>query len=266
METPVKTAASAEEMLKEEAIHLEEGLKSSAVDSSGENDDTEQALVRQVLWKIDRRLIPILGGLYLWCLIDRSNLGGARIAGIDEAVGLNVGNRASIVILVFYLGYILFELPSNIVLQKVGPAIWLSALASCWGIGLFPGTVYLLSSWYCRYEYQKRIAVYYIIGNFFSSFANILAYGLTQVADNPAHNGWKYIFIVEGALTAGYAVLCWRIIPDMPYNDQKNKWLTPAEKALVKQRLLADINSFETEKITWNLIFETLRKPYMWAL
>lgn len=89
---------------------------------------------KRVLKKIDLRLLPILGALYTIALVDRSNISVARISGLDEDVGLKQGNRASIVLLVFFIGYIIFELPSNIVIHKIGAANWLAFIAFAWGL------------------------------------------------------------------------------------------------------------------------------------
>ena len=89
----------------------------------------EKALIR----KVDRRLLPILGALYSIALIDRVNVSVARVAGMDEALGLSIGNRWSIILVVFFIPYMIFELPSNIVLRKVGSANWLSFIAFAWG-------------------------------------------------------------------------------------------------------------------------------------
>ncbi|KIW40499.1 hypothetical protein, variant 1 [Exophiala oligosperma] len=251
----------------------------------------QEALLGRAMRKVDLRLVPILGGLYVFSLVDRNNFGGARVAGLDEATDLEVSNRSSIAILVFYVGYVIWMLPSNLALQRVGPANWLSALCVTWGIvtlcvgfvrdwrvlsvlrvvlgcveaGLFPGAIYLLSSWYRKYDYQKRAAGYYLIGQMISSFGNILAYGLTQIAHNPERDGWKWIFIVEGALTIGFGVLAWFVIPDMPYNVEKNKWLSTEEKDVVKQSLLKDRGDFEESKVTWKVIKSILKRPHMWA-
>ncbi|RVX75299.1 hypothetical protein B0A52_00652 [Exophiala mesophila] len=285
---PTRRPATPEKMGDTRAEHLDVAmdLKGMEAGSISADDPVEEARMNRLLWKIDLRIVPILGGLYVWCLIDRTNLGGARIAGIDEATGLSVGNRASIVILVFFIGYIIFELPSNMLLQKFGPHRWLSFLCFGWGIttlcigfvrswqvlavlrvllgvfeaGMFPGCIYLLSAWY------RRAAVYFLMGSFCSSFANILAYGLTQIASDPERDGWKWIFIVEGAITVAYAALCWFIIPDLPYDDKKNKWLRPEEKALVRKRLGGDTGAFEEGKITWKVIRDTVKPPHMWGL
>lgn len=84
--------------------------------------------------RVDLRLLPILAALYSFALIDRTNLANARVAGADEDLGLSVGERYSLVTMMFFVPYILFELPSNIVLRKIGPGIWLPALATLFGV------------------------------------------------------------------------------------------------------------------------------------
>lgn len=66
--------------------------------------------------------------------------------------------------------------------------------------GFFPGCAYLLSTWYTRYELQKRYAVFYMIGIMSSAFAGILGYGLMQMAGLGGLEGWRWIFIVSGQL------------------------------------------------------------------
>jgi MFS family permease len=76
----------------------------------------------------------------------------------------------------------------------------MAALRAILGIleaGFYPGCVYLLSTWYPRYELQKRNAVFYLIGSMASAFAGILAYGLMQLDDRAGLTGWRWIFIVS---------------------------------------------------------------------
>lgn len=89
---------------------------------------------KRVFRKIDWRLLPILGCLYTIALVDRSNVAVARISGMDHDLGLTEGNRASITIMVFFIGYILFEIPSNAFIHKLGAANWLASLAFSWGM------------------------------------------------------------------------------------------------------------------------------------
>lgn len=97
-------------------------------------DERDIALRKRVLRKIDLRLLPILGCLYTLALVDRSNVAVARISGMDEDLGLNQGDRASITLMVFFIGYIIFEIPSNAFIHKLGAANWLAFLAVAWGL------------------------------------------------------------------------------------------------------------------------------------
>ena len=67
--------------------------------------------------------------------------------------------------------------------------------------GFFPGAVYLVSTWYVRFEVQKRFAVFYFIGSCASAFAGILAFGLMQMNGIAGKAGWRWIFIIEGSVT-----------------------------------------------------------------
>ena len=84
--------------------------------------------------QIDLRLIPILAVLYAFSHLDRSNIGSARVDGMDADLNLTGNNSYSVALLVFFISYFLFELPSNMVLRKIGPPIWLGFLATGWGI------------------------------------------------------------------------------------------------------------------------------------
>jgi len=84
--------------------------------------------------KVDWRLIPILGLLYSVAGLDRVNLSNARVSGMNEDLGFNIGDRYSIALLVFFITYFLFELPSTLAMRYVGPRLQLSALAVSWGL------------------------------------------------------------------------------------------------------------------------------------
>ena len=111
----------------------------------------DHAAEKKLVRKIDGRLLPILGALYSIALIDRVNvstiipalerpcqanalqISAARISGMDVDLRLDIGDRYTIALVVFFPPYFLFELPSNIALRKVGSANWLSFIAFCWG-------------------------------------------------------------------------------------------------------------------------------------
>ncbi|KAK2787189.1 hypothetical protein FQN53_005613 [Emmonsiellopsis sp. PD_33] len=107
----------------------ESHIEDSTLDAERESGINEKALIR----KIDWRLLPILGALYAIALIDRVNISNARVAGMDKELGLSIGSRYTIALVVFFIPYFIFELPSNIVLRKVGSANWLAFVAFGWG-------------------------------------------------------------------------------------------------------------------------------------
>jgi len=89
---------------------------------------------KKLIRKIDGRLLPILGAIYSIALIDRINISAARVAGMEEDLQLYIGKRYTIALLVFFIPYFIFELPSNIILRKVGSANWLSFIGFSWGV------------------------------------------------------------------------------------------------------------------------------------
>lgn len=177
---------------------------------------------RRIVRKIDFRLLPVLACIYSFALIDRVNLPNARIAGMDEALGLSIGNRYTLVVMIFFIPYVIFQFPANIVIRKLGAAIWLSSLVVSWGIlcigigfnthwwellicrvilgileaGYYPGCIFLLSCWYLRFEVQKRFSAFYLLALLSSGFSNILAYGLSQMDGVGGVEGWSWIFIM----------------------------------------------------------------------
>ncbi|KAJ9636860.1 hypothetical protein H2199_007854 [Coniosporium tulheliwenetii] len=224
--------------------------------------EAEHKLIRKVDW----RLLPILGALYAIALIDRVNISNARVAGMDQDLGLRIGARYTIALVMFFPPYFLFELPSNILLRRVGSANWLSFIAFSWGVvmigqgfvksyktlavcrwflgtfeaGFFPGCVYLVSCWYVRYEVQKRLAAFYLTSSLIGGFSNILAYGLMQMEGVAGVRGWQWIFIIEGLLTVTIATIAWFIIIDFPDKAERKGFLNHSEAAFIARRIEND--------------------------
>ena len=120
-----------EDISKSERTHSNRSDSDLEATQQNVPDDKE---TRRIIRRIDLRLLPILAAMYSFCLIDRTNVANARVAGANEDLGLNIGSRYSIVTLVFFIPYVLLELPSNIVLRRVGPAIWLPVLVILFGV------------------------------------------------------------------------------------------------------------------------------------
>ena len=95
----------------------------------------DKAAEKSLLRKCDLHVLPMISILYMLAFLDRINIGNARIQGLENDLHMK-GNDYNIALLVFFVPYILFEVPSNIVIRKLAPSTWLSFIMVCWGIVL----------------------------------------------------------------------------------------------------------------------------------
>ncbi|KAI1908272.1 hypothetical protein LOZ65_006662 [Ophidiomyces ophidiicola] len=164
----------------------------------------EAALVR----KCDVRVVPILFVLFMLSFIDRINIGNARLQGLERDLGMQHRDY-NVALFVFFIPYILLEVPSNLVLKRVAPSTWLSGIIAAWGVvticqgvttsfaglvvcrfflgvfeaGFVPGCVYLISMYYQRYELQKRLNFFFCASIIAGAVSGLLASGSLQVPD-----------------------------------------------------------------------------------
>lgn len=111
-----------------------------------------------------------------------------------------------------------------------------------------------------------RLAAFFLTASLLSAFANILAYGIIQIANvNHTYKGWRWIYIIEGALTCALALLSWFIIVDFP-DSARNKFLSSEEKSLIRSRLQEDRGDYEGQKVTPKIILQTALDWKVWAL
>ncbi|KJZ77727.1 hypothetical protein HIM_02904 [Hirsutella minnesotensis 3608] len=224
--------------------------------------DRTDRLTRNVLLKTDCRVLPVLALLFLCSFLDRTNVGNAKIIGLVS--DLNMTDRQFTQgLAVFYATYIASELPSNLVLKKVSPRIWLPCLAGAWGIvtmcfgfvrsfgsfiavravlgvaegGLLPGIILYLSSMYTRGELALRIGIFYTAASLSGAFGGLLARGLSAIGPRGGLEGWRWIFIIEGLITVVAGVIAFVGLPNSPATA---KYLTPEESEWASRRLAVD--------------------------
>lgn len=204
-----------------------------------DEDEIDPKLIKSYLRKTDLYLLPITFAIYFFAIIDRNNIGNAKIAGMDSHVGLH-GDEFNWIASCFFFTYIFCEIPSNIMLKRVGARIWLPSLAICWSIlvgcmaaaksygslvavrvlmgafeaGYVPGIIYIMSYWYTKKQQAPRIALFFSAGVFAGIWAGPLAARLTKVKGNLL--GYQYIFIIEACVTVGLALLMFLIFPNYP--------------------------------------------------
>ncbi|KAK0241418.1 major facilitator superfamily domain-containing protein [Armillaria nabsnona] len=250
----------------EHATMLKPPSLSSDVEVAANNGGSEQVdalFERQTMRRVDLRLLPVLGALYALALIDRSNMGVARIAGMDKALELSLGARYSIVSCIYFIPYILLELPSNMCLRALGARNLLTGTVIAWGAvqvgmgfvpswgylalcrallgvfeaGFFPALVFIVTTWYKRHEVQKKLAGLYMTSILAGGFSAILAYGLSLLDGKGGLGGWSWIFIIEGMVTVIFGIASRLYIPDFP---DRNDFLTAEQTDLVLRRIEED--------------------------
>jgi hypothetical protein len=105
---------------------------SNTLESSGYFEGNTAA-EKKLLWKVDLHVLPILWILYMFAFLDRVNIGNAKIQGLTKDLHMS-GTQYNVASMILFVPYILLEVPSNIVLKKVNPSMWLSGLMFFWGI------------------------------------------------------------------------------------------------------------------------------------
>ncbi|KAK7545918.1 major facilitator superfamily domain-containing protein [Phyllosticta paracitricarpa] len=256
--------------------------------SDADYDDIETGAVdeKKLLGKLDLRLLPGVAVLYLLSFLDRSNVANAKLEGLTKDLGMT-GNQYLTSLTLYFVGYVLFEIPCNVILKRTTPKIWLPTLTLVWGIvatlmgvaqnmegffavrfflgvtesGLFPGVVYYLSNWYKRTERVYRVALFFSAASLAGAFGGILAFGIGKMNGVADLKGWRWIFIIEGLLTVVVSLFGYLFINNYPSTAG---FLSPKERKAVLSRLTSDSDSTADEPFNWNAVLTCLRDPKCW--
>ncbi|BAQ45668.1 MFS transporter [Methylobacterium aquaticum] len=200
---------------------------------------------------ITLRLMPLLGLMYLIAYIDRQNVSYAKLQmvgdlGLSEAA---YGFGASL----FFLAYFLFEVPSNVILERVGARVWFTRIMATWGIitillgfstgpvmfyvlrfllgaaeaGFFPGVLYALTLWFPQ-AYRGRMVGWFMIASAVANAVGAAIGGaLLDLDGTMGYRGWQWVFIATGVPAVLLAAVVFLILPDRP---EKAPWLDAGQK------------------------------------
>ncbi|KAJ6539330.1 MFS general substrate transporter [Mycena capillaripes] len=222
----------------------------------------DHVTAKKILWKLDCHILPPLALLWLCNFIDRSNVGNARIAGLETDTKLH-GNQFNIVLTVFYATYLLVEVPSNLVMKKVKPNRWIPFLVFMWGAvttltavvhnfggliairmflglcegGLLPGIILYLSTIYKPHELQLRVGIFYASASLSGAFGGLLATAILSMDGIGNLAGWRWIFVLEGLATVVSSVIAAIFLPA---SIAEAKFLSEEEKEFALGRFHQD--------------------------
>ena len=281
--------------------HEKEVLRS---DSDGRDvvlDDLEwtEAEETRIRHKIDWHCVPLVTWLYMLCVsqpraaavfgwytdsrparpqfLDRANIGNARIQGMATDLKLE-GIKFNMALSIFYIIYLLVEVPSNIILKKVGPRYYLPLLVCGFGLismctafvqsyegllgaramlgvfegGAMPGMAFFLSCFYKRKELLFRIGIYVSAASIAGAFGGLLATGLSRIpewgTESMRINTWRNIFFFEGIITiiSGLLAPIW-----MPTAPETAYFLTERERRIATERLVREQKASPNENVTF---------------
>jgi MFS family permease len=209
--------------------------------------------------KINWRLLPFLLICYLFAYLDRVNIGFAKLqmqgdlGFSDAAYGVGAG--------IFFIGYVLFEIPSNLMLPRIGARKTFSRILVLWGItsacmlfvrnvpmfyamrfllgifeaGFAPGMIYYLSCWYGPQRMARAIAIVFLAGPLGGIVGGpVSAWLITALSGTGGLAGWQWMFLVEGLPCILLGVLALYFVPNRPADAA---WLTEQEKRLLANEI-----------------------------
>ncbi|KAK6197952.1 transporter of nicotinic acid [Scheffersomyces amazonensis] len=238
----------------------------------GLTQDELRELDRKTTRKIDLRLMPMLIYIYILNYLDRNNIASARLGGLEEDLGL-VGSQYQTAISILFVGYITFQIPSNMLLNKLGrPSLYITTIMTVWGIistctgavqsyhgllavriilgivesGFFSGALAILSNWYDKKSLSFRNSILYSGSLMSSAWSGLIAAGIIDNMDGKGGlRSWRYLFFIEGAITVVSVPFAYFILPDNPSNT---KFLNQQEKDIIQWKLKRDIGTSDSDQ------------------
>ncbi|KAM0701268.1 hypothetical protein Q7P35_011629 [Cladosporium inversicolor] len=245
----------------------------------GKSEEEKALIDKKLVRHLDFMIIPWLTFLYLVSFLDRTNIGNAKVDGLQEDLNMTNGQYNAALSL-FFVSYAGFEPITNILLKRLKPSIFLPAIMFLWGIvmvtmglvhnaaglmaarfflgvaeaGLFPGVAYYLSCWYKRSEFGIRSAIFFSAAALAGSFGGLLAAAIAKMDGIGGKPGWAWIFILEGLATVFIGIASYWLVHDFPDDA---KFLSDDDRKRVLRRLKADGQSSAEH--------EEFKMAYFWA-
>jgi D-galactonate transporter len=248
------------------------------------NGNFETSTYQKVTW----RLLPFLFLCYILAYLDRVNVGFAKLQmqtdlGFSDAVyGAGAG--------IFFIGYFIFEVPSNLLLQKFGAKIWIARIMIVWGIisscmvfirdsntffflrfllgmaeaGFFPGIIYYLTIWYPRKYRSKMVALFMTAIALSGVFGGLVSgWILSFMSDSGGLRAWQWLFLLEGIPSIFVGILTLWFLDNGPHSA---RWLTEPEKNLLLQRLQEEEELKKNEGAQNHTLRDAFRSTKVWLL
>ena len=237
------------------------------------------ALERTTMRKVYLRLLPFAVLTYFFCYLDRINVGFASLT-MNKDLGLSAtvfGNAAG----AFFWGYFLFEVPSNLILEKVGARLWIARIMITWGLlsgatalctgpysfmtvrfllglaeaGFFPGIVLFFTYWFPDRHRARIVSGFTLALPIAVALGAPMSTGLMELHGLWGLAGWKWMYLVEAVPTVLLGIVVFFYVTDRP---AKARWLTDEERSWLMKELAEERRSVEAQHRvgTWRCLIE----------
>ncbi|KAH6678850.1 major facilitator superfamily domain-containing protein [Plectosphaerella plurivora] len=272
----------------------EKEVHSTVKDGSGSGDE----FVSQIEWsedeekklvkKLDLIILPLLTLGFYALQLDRGNIGNALTDFFLRDVGItqnqfNTGQQ------LLSAGIIILEIPSNLILYRIGPAAWLGGQMVAWGLiatfqtfqkglaaylatrfllglgeaGFIPGSLFTITRWYKREETSKRFSVFFLGNMLASATSGLIAFGILRMRGIAGLAGWQWLFIIEGIFTVLIGIFFLAVFPKSTSNPTSlfgARYFTERERLILTERIIRDDPSKAQprQRISWKELRETL--------
>jgi len=246
-------------------------------------DPAEEA---KLVKKLDRYIMPLFSLIYFLSFLDRSNIGNARVAGMQSQLGIT-DSQFSTAVSIFYATYVTVELPGTLAVKRIGPRHYISFAMIAWSLitiftcfvrsygsllavrlllGLVEGSIFpsqnlVITMTYKRNEQNKRIGYLYICSCFSGAFGGLIASGITKIKPSGNFDSWSWLFVIEGLVSLICALLVYIALP----NDPKNaKFLNAREKELMLIRAEQAKRYQGNQKFEMKEVYAAWKDPKVW--
>ncbi|RAO67586.1 uncharacterized protein BHQ10_003598 [Talaromyces amestolkiae] len=201
---------------------------------------------RWLLFKLDACVLTFSSIGYFLKYLDLNNVTNAYLSGMEEDLEM-FGNQLVTSTSIFTVGYVIGQVPFNLLLTRVSPRWVIPSLEVGWGIavilgifesGFYPGIHYMLGSWYKPSEIGKRAMIFWLagsVGQLFSGFLQSAAY--TNLDGVYGRAGWRWLFIIDGIITFPLAVAGYFFFPNLPHSGIKTWYITEEEQEISVKRM-----------------------------
>ncbi|KAK1764342.1 MFS general substrate transporter [Phialemonium atrogriseum] len=251
----------------------DDGLRHQHIEKDGRQvlvswtKDEEARVVR----KADFLFLPLFALMFTWMAIDRTNVSGVLTTTFLKDTGMT-RDQANTGISLLWFGIVLLEIPSNVVLHRVGAHYWIPAQVIVWGLievlqafvknaggwyaarlflglgesGFIPGALYTLSRWYTQDELAKRTTLFFLGPSISAAFGSLISAGALRLEGEGGLKGWQWIFIICGVSTIAVGVLAFAFVPKSPHHTDRlfgglvpiRGWLSEREADVFVARII----------------------------